>query len=62
MFGDMTEARAFALFRGAVLDVVEAPTPANVQRYLAASSILERSRGKPKRRRGRRRSDAARTA
>jgi hypothetical protein len=34
--------RAYAAFREAVLDLAAEPTPLNVQRYLAASRILER--------------------
>jgi hypothetical protein len=39
----MTLSHAQALFREAVHDLAEEPTPANVQRYLAASQILDRA-------------------
>jgi hypothetical protein len=38
----MTRSRAQTLFREAVQDLADEPTPVNVQRYLAASQILER--------------------
>jgi len=39
----MTLSHAQALFREAVDDLAEEPTPANVQRYLAASQSLDRA-------------------
>jgi hypothetical protein len=39
----MTLSHAQTLFREAVHDLAEEPTPANVQRYLAASQILDRA-------------------
>jgi len=39
----MTPSHAQVLFREAVHDLAEEPTPANVQRYLAASQILDRA-------------------
>ena len=39
----MTPSHAQALFREAVHDLAEEPTPVNVQRYLAASQILDRA-------------------
>jgi len=39
----MTLSRAQALFREAVHDLAEEPNPLNVQRYLAASQILDRA-------------------
>ena len=38
----MTPSHAQALFREAVHDLAEEPTPVNPQRYLAASQILDR--------------------
>jgi hypothetical protein len=42
----MTPSHAQALFRGAVHDLAEEPTPANVHRYLAASQILDHAEPK----------------
>jgi hypothetical protein len=39
----MTLSHAQTLFREAVHDLAEEPTPVNVQRYLAASQILDRA-------------------
>jgi hypothetical protein len=39
----MTPSHAQTLFREAVHDLAEEPTPVNVQRYLAASQILDRA-------------------
>jgi hypothetical protein len=39
----MTLSSAQALFREAVHDLAEEPNPLNVQRYLAASQILDRA-------------------
>jgi hypothetical protein len=39
----MTLSHAETLFREAVHDLAEEPTPVNVQRYLAASQILDRA-------------------
>jgi hypothetical protein len=38
----MTAERAHALFRAAVEELSIDPTPGNVQRYLAASHVLDR--------------------
>jgi hypothetical protein len=39
----MSKSRPYMMFREAVLDLSDAPTPVNVQRYLAASRLLDRS-------------------
>ena len=37
----MSESRPYTMFREAVLDLAEEPTPVNVRRYLAASRMLD---------------------
>jgi hypothetical protein len=39
--GRSADARTYVAFREALLDLVDEPTPANVQRYLGASRKLE---------------------
>jgi hypothetical protein len=45
----MNASRSYTLFRQAVLELIELPTPENVQRYLAASRILEHESVEPAR-------------